>query len=79
MLVVQRKPRQYTSNLSLLDKENITRQYIDDYPLHIENNNLLEVSTMSSDRIFDGSLCNPPVCKRTGKGTLIEIPLDSPI
>ena len=69
-----------SATLMLLDKENITRQYIDDYLslFHIENNNLLEVSTM--DLLIEfakiglgvacvirqfvpwRSLCNPPVC-----------------
>ena len=38
----------HTATLMLLDKENMTRQYIDDYLAvhHIETNNLLEISTM---------------------------------
>ena len=76
-----------SATLMLLDKENITRQYIDDYLslYHIETNNLLEVSTMDLliefAKIGLGVACviRQFVEKELEEGTLVEIPLDSPI
>lgn len=76
-----------SATLMLLDKENITRQYIDDYLslFHIETNNLLEVSTMDLliefAKIGLGVACviRQFVEKELREGTLVEIPLDSPI
>ena len=71
----------------LLDKENMTRQYIDDYLslYHIETNNLLEVSTMDLliefAKIGLGVACviRQFVEKELHNGTLVEIPLESSI
>lgn len=76
-----------SATLMLLDKENITRQYIDDYLslYHIETNSLLEVSTMDLliefAKIGLGVACviRQFVEKELEEGALVEIPLDSPI
>ena len=59
-----------SATLMLLDKENMTRQYIDDYLSlhHIESNNQLEVSTMDLliefAKVGLGVACDPPVCRK---------------
>ena len=71
----------------LMDKENITRQYIDDYLAfhHIENSNVLEVSAMDLliefTKIGLGVACviRQFVEKELQEGTLVEIPLPTPI
>ena len=71
----------------LMDKENITRQYIDDYLSlhHIENNNVLEVSAMDLliefAKIGLGVACviRQFVEQELKEGTLVEIPLEIPI
>ena len=76
-----------TSALMLMDKENITRQYIDDYLSlhHIENNNVLEVSAMDLliefAKIGLGVACviRQFVAQELKEGTLVEIPLEIPI
>lgn len=76
-----------TSALMLMDKENITRQYIDDYLSlhHIENNNVLEVSAMDLliefAKIGLGVACviRQFVEQELEDGTLVEIPLEVPI
>jgi DNA-binding transcriptional LysR family regulator len=76
-----------TANLMLLDKENMTRQYIDDYfrENHIETNQLLEVTTMDLliefARIGLGAACviKEFVKKDLDNDMLIEIPLGIPI
>lgn len=75
------------ATLMLLDKENMTRQYIDDYLAahRIETNNLLEVSTMDLliefSKISLGVACviRQFVEKELAKGELVEIPLPFPI
>lgn len=75
------------ATLMLLDKENMTRQYIDDYLslYHIESNNLLEVSTMDLliefSKIGLGIACviRQFVEKELEEGSLVEIPLDGSI
>lgn len=75
------------ATLMLLDKENITRQYIDDYLLlnHIETNNVLEISTMDLliefAKISLGVACviKQFVQNELSSGELLEIPLDKPI
>ena len=77
----------HTATLMLLDKENMTRQYIDDYLSmhHIETNNLLEVSTMDLliefAKIGLGVACviRQFVEKELNDKTLVEIPLPFPI
>lgn len=76
-----------TSALMLMDKENITRQYIDDYLSlhHIENNNVLEASAMDLliefAKIGLGVACviRQFVAQELKEGTLVEIPLEIPI
>ena len=71
----------------LLDRNNITRRYIDDYMAlnHIEVNNLLEVTTMDLliefAKIGLGIACviKELVQKELDSGMLVEIPLDIPI
>ena len=73
-----------TAALMLMDKENITRQYIDDYLAfhHIENSNVLEVSAMDlliefTKIVSGGCLVIPPVRGKKSnlqEGTLVEIP-----
>ena len=71
----------------LLDKENMTRQYIDDYLAahRIETNNLLEVSNMDLliefSKISLGVACviRQFVEKELAEGELVEIPLTFPI
>lgn len=76
-----------TSNLMLLDEENITRLYIDNYFKlnNIETNNILEISNLDLliefAKIGLGVAC---VIKEFVKadlknGSLIEIPLETPI
>ena len=75
------------ATLMLLDKENMTRQYIDDYLAahRIETNNLLEVSTMDLliefSKISLGVACviRQFVEKELAEGELVEIPLPFPI
>lgn len=77
----------HTATLMLLDKENMTRQYIDDYLAvhHIETNNILEVSTMDLliefAKIGLGVACviRQFVEKELQEGALVEIPLPFPI
>ena len=76
-----------SATLMLLDKENMTRQYIDDYLslYHIEANNLLEVSTMDLliefAKIGLGVACviRQFVENELRDGSLVEIPLESTI
>ena len=71
----------------LLDKENMTRQFIDDYLAlyHIESNNLLEVSTMDLliefAKVGLGVACviRQFVEKELTEGSLVEIPLEAPM
>lgn len=75
------------ATLMLLDKENITRQYIDDYLMlnDISTNNVLEVSTM--DLLIDfakislGIACviKQFVQKELDSSELVELPLNFPI
>ncbi len=76
-----------SATLMLLDKENMTRQYIDDYLslYHIETNNTLEVSTM--DLLIEfaktglGVACviRQFVENELKDGTLVNIPLEAPL
>lgn len=76
-----------TATLMLLNKENMTRQYIDDYfnKNNIEINNLIEISTM--DLLIDfakiglGIACviKGFVADNLKSGTLTEIKMDIPI
>lgn len=74
-----------SATLMLLDKDNMTRQYVDDYLAlhHIEPNNLLEVSTMDLliefAKIGLGVACviRQFVEKELRSGKLVEIPLES--
>ena len=76
-----------SGNIMLLDKNNVTRNYIDDYmSLHqITVNNYLEVTTM--DLLIEfariglgiGCVIKDFVRKELEEGSLIEIPLASPI
>ena len=76
-----------SATLMLLDKENMTRQYIDDYLslYHLESNNLLEVSTMDLliefAKVGLGVACviRQFVEKELNDGILVEIPMESPI
>ncbi|MGI6096143.1 MAG: LysR family transcriptional regulator [Lachnospiraceae bacterium] len=76
-----------TATVMMLDKENITRQYIDDYLSlkRIETNNLLEVSTMDLliefAKIGLGVACviKQFVKKELDRELLVEIPLEMPI
>ena len=75
------------STLMLLDKENMTRQYIDDYLLenHIAVQDSIEVSSMDLliefSRISLGVACVIKDCVKEdlAQGNLIEIPLGFPI
>lgn len=77
----------HSATVMLLDKENITRQYIDDYlkEQHIELGNLLEITTMDLliefAKIGLGIACviRQFVQKELDDGSLLEIPLDFPI
>lgn len=77
----------HTATLMLLDKENMTRQYIDDYlkEQHIEPGNLLEISTMDLliefAKIGLGIACviRQFVQEELDGGILHEIPLGFPI
>lgn len=74
-------------NVMLLDRNNITRQYIDDYMTsnHIEPNNLLEVTTM--DLLIEfariglglGSVIKEFVKEDLEGGQLVQVGLDTPI
>lgn len=74
-------------NVMLLDRNNITRQYIDDYMTsnHIEPNNLLEVTTM--DLLIEfariglglGSVIKEFVKEDLESGQLVQVGLDTPI
>lgn len=75
------------ATLMLLDRENMTRQYIDDY-LQTHNilpGNLLEVTTMDLliefAKIGLGVACviKEFVHKELTSGTLVELPLDAPL
>ena len=76
-----------SGNLMLLDKNNITRHYIDDYMTvnDIVANNLLEVTTMDLliefARIGLGiRLCHQRICqRRPDSGRLVQLKLDTPI
>jgi LysR family transcriptional regulator, transcriptional activator of the cysJI operon len=76
-----------TATLMLLNKENMTRQYIDDYFIknNIETNNLIEISTMDLliefAKIGLGVACviKGFVEKELKNNTLIEVPLEIPI
>ena len=71
----------------LLDRDNMTRRYIDDYMAlnHIEPNNLLEVTTM--DLLIEfariglgiGSVIREFVKEDLDSGRLVQIRLDTPI
>lgn len=75
------------ATLMLLDKGNITRQYIDDYLVlnHIETGNVLEISTMDLliefAKISLGVACviKQFVQNELSSGELLEIPLEYPI
>jgi len=77
----------HSANLMLLDKGNITRQYIDDYlkENQIVPNNLLEITTMDLliefAKISLGIACviREFVNKDLDSGRLLEIPLKTPI
>lgn len=76
-----------TSNLMLLDEKNITRIFIDDYmkKYNIVTNQILEVSNM--DLLIEfakiglgvGCVIKEFVAKELSDGSLIEIPLATPI
>jgi DNA-binding transcriptional LysR family regulator len=76
-----------TANLMLLDSENITRMYIDNYfkTYHIETNQIIEVSNM--DLLIEfariglgvGCVIKDFVKDDLDNGTLIEIPFVAPI
>ncbi|MDF2537638.1 MAG: hypothetical protein K0S76_659 [Herbinix sp.] len=76
-----------SANLMLLDEENVTRKYIDDYfqANHIKPNHILEVSSM--DLLIDfaktglGVACviKAFVLPELSQGTLVQIPLRNPI
>jgi len=76
-----------SATIMLLDKENITRQYVSEYlnKNHIEAQNFLEVSDM--DLIIDfsrismgvGCVIREFVLDDLKEGRLIEIPLETPI
>ena len=75
------------ATLMLLDKENMTRQYIDDYfqENHISLQDIIEVSNM--DLVIEmakvslgvGCVIKDFVKKELQNGTLLEIPLGIPI
>ena len=77
----------HSATLMLLDKENMTRQYIDDYlkEQRIESGNLLEITTMDLliefAKIGLGIACviKEFVSRELAENTLVEIPLDFPI
>ncbi|MEE0418930.1 MAG: LysR family transcriptional regulator [Lachnospiraceae bacterium] len=77
----------HSATLMLLDKENMTRQYIDDYlkEQRIESGNLLEITTMDLliefAKIGLGVACviKEFVSRELADNTLVEIPLDFPI
>ena len=77
----------HSATLMLLDKGNITRQYIDDYlqENHISSNNLLEITTMDLliefSKISLGIACviREFVKNELESGELLEIPLNVPI
>lgn len=76
-----------TGNIMLLDKQNLTRTYIDDYmnANHIQANNLLQVTTM--DLLIEfariglgiGCVIREFVRDDIDKGRLVEIRPESPI
>jgi len=76
-----------SGNIMLLDRDNMTRRYIDDYMAlnHIEPNNLLEVTTM--DLLIEfariglgiGSVIREFVKEDLDSGRLVQIRLDTPI
>ncbi|MGL5437965.1 MAG: LysR family transcriptional regulator [Lachnospiraceae bacterium] len=76
-----------TGNIMLLDRDNITRHYIDDYMNinHIQANNLLEVTTM--DLLIEfariglgiGCVIKEFVKEDLEMGRLIQLKLDTPI
>ena len=76
-----------SATLMLLDKENMTRQYIDDYfqENHISLQDIIEVSNMDlvieMDKVSLGVVCviKDFVKDELQKGTLLEIPLSIPI
>ena len=89
------KPEQLTeakelfniASVMLLDKQNMTRQYIDDYleKNHIVTKNILVVTTMdlliefSKIGLGIGCVIKEFVKKELANGLLVEIPLDIPI
>lgn len=76
-----------SANLMLLDEENITRMYIDNYfkTYHVETNQILEVNNM--DLLIDfsriglgiGCVIKNFVKEDLENGTLIEVPFVAPI
>ncbi len=76
-----------SATLMLLDKENMSRQYIDDYfrQNQIEATNLLEISTMdlliefSKIGIGIGCVIKEFVTEELESKTLVQLPLDIPI
>ena len=76
----------HTATLMLLDKENMTRQYVDNYlnEQEIEPNNLLEITTMDLliefAKIDLGMACviKEFIQRELNEGTLVEIPLKRP-
>ena len=75
------------ATLMLLDKENMTRQYIDDYLTenHLTPNHTIEATSMEMLIEFSkiglgiGCVIKNFVEKELDEGTLVEIPLDLPI
>ena len=75
------------ATLMLLDKQNMTRQYIDDYMTdnHLPGNNTIEATSMELLIEFAkiglgvGCVIKEFVKKELDKGSLVEIPLDIPI
>jgi len=76
-----------TATIMLLDQENTSRKYIDDYMImnQIETHNILEVSDMDLLIEFSkigmgvGCVIREFVKEELSSGSLIEIPLDIPI
>lgn len=84
---VEKKHLLQNATLMLLDKENMTRQYIDDYfqENHIITQDIIEVSNMdlliemSKISLGIGCVIKDFVCNELKMGTLLEIPLEIPI
>ncbi len=84
---VKKKHLLQSATLMLLDKENMTRQYIDDYfqENHIITQDIIEVSNldllieMSKISLGIGCVIKDFVYHELKMGTLLEIPLEIPI